>query len=152
MNHDYTTRYVLDRTPDFSNAPTITMNAVNQRVVFIRVALAPLAAFAKSPEQAYLDASLKGAGVPVPVTVVSPSNVAAGYIGSKVELAFTVDSKGKPTEMSVVSAPDAVLAKVIVDAVSKWRYTPAQENGAAVPTKVVLPVKISEAGDRFAAK
>jgi TonB family protein len=127
------------------------MKAVTKLVVLISLVLAPLAVSAKTPEQDYLKTSLKGAGVPVPVAVVTPSNVDSGYIGTQVQLKFTVDSKGMPTEMSVVSSPDAMIARVIMDAVSKWRFTPAQKNGLAVPTKVVLPVKITDGSDRFAA-
>ena len=128
------------------------MKAVNKLAVLISLgALLPLAASAKTLEQAYLDASLKSPGVPVPVVVVSPSDVSSKYVGAKVELAFTVDAKGFPTDFSVKSSPDDVIAKVMMDAVSKWRFTPAQKNGTAVATKVVLPVKIAEADHRFAA-
>ena len=128
------------------------MKAVNKLAVLISLgALLPFAVSAKTSEQAYLDASLKTPGVPVPVAVVSPSDVDAKYTGAKVELAFTVDAKGFPTDFSVISSPDAVIAKVMMDAVSKWRFTPAQKNGIAVATKVVLPVKIAETDHRFAA-
>ncbi|HWL14238.1 MAG TPA: energy transducer TonB [Opitutus sp.] len=125
------------------------MNAVNKLVVLISVsALLPLAASAKSGEQAYLETSARNAGGPVPVAVVTPS-VSAEYAGSQVNLAFTVDATGKPTEMRVVSSPDAMVARVIMDAVKKWRFKPAEKNGTAVSTKVVLPVRINEA-EKFA--
>ena len=127
------------------------MKAVNKLAVLISLgALLPLAASAKTLEQAYLDASAKSApGVPVPVAVVSPSDVSLRYVGAKVELSFTVDTKGMPTGFSVVSSPDAALAKVVMDAVAQWRFSPALKNGTAVATKVVLPVRVSGA-DRFA--
>lgn len=126
------------------------MKAVNKLVVLLSLsALLPFAASAKSLEQAYLDSASKGAGMPVPVAVVTPS-VSADYIGSTVELAFTVDAKGSPTGFKVVSSPDAMVAKVVQDAVSKWRFTPASKNGAPVATKVVLPVRISDSAS-FAA-
>ena len=126
------------------------MKVVNKLAVLISLgALLPLAASAKTLEQAYLDASSKAPGVPVPVAVVSPSDVSSKYVGAKVELSFTVDTKGTPTGFSVVSSPDATLAKVVMDAVAQWRFSPAQKNGAAVATKVVLPVRVSDA-DRFA--
>ena len=126
------------------------MKAVNKLAVLLSLsALLPFAIFAKTPEQAYLESASKGPGVPVPVAVVSPS-VSSAYAGSTIELAFTVDSKGSPTGFSVVSSPDAMVAKVVMDAVSQWRFTPVSRNGAPVATKVVLPVRIAN-GDRFAA-
>lgn len=127
------------------------MKAVNKLAVLLSVGvLLPLAASAKSPEQIYMEGASKAPGVPVPVAVVSPSRVSSEYAGAKVDLAFTVDSQGKPTGFTVVTSPDAMLAKVVLDAVSKWRFTPAQKNGAPVATKVVLPVRITDAGLRFA--
>ena len=114
-------------------------------------ALLPFAAFAKTPEQAYIEAASKAPGAPVPVAVVSPLNVSPDYAGSSVKLAFTVDAKGAPTGFTVVSSPDAMIAKVIADAVSKWRFKPAQHDGTPVATKVVLPVHIVDGTVRIAA-
>lgn len=126
------------------------MKAVNKLAVLISLgALLPLAVSAKSAEQTYLETSLKSPGVPVPVAVVSPS-VSPNYAGSKIDVAFTVDAQGIPTAFSVTSSPDAVVAKAVTDAVKKWRFTPAQKNGAPVAMKVVLPVRIT-AVDRYAA-
>ena len=128
------------------------MKVVNKLAVLISLgALLPFAVSAKTSEQTYLDVSLKAPGVPVPVAVVSPSDVDAKYSGAKVELAFTVDAMGIPTNFAVVSSPDAALSQVIMDAVSKWRFTPAQKNGAAIATRVVLPVRVAGTDNRYAA-
>jgi TonB family protein len=128
------------------------MKAVNKLAVLVSLgALLTFAASAKTPEQAYLDASSKSPGVPVPISVVSPSDVSTKYLGAKVELAFTVDATGIPTGFSVVSSPDDALAKIVMDAVSEWRFTPAQKDGVAVATKVVLPVRVSGSDNRYAA-
>ncbi len=126
------------------------MKAVRKLAVLISLgALVPLAVSAKTPEEAYIETSLKAPGVPVPVAVVSPS-VSPDYAGAQIDVAFTVDAKGTPTGLTVVSSPDAAVAKAVTDAVKKWRFTPASKNGEAVATKVVLPVRISPS-DRFAA-
>lgn len=126
------------------------MKAVNKLAVLISLgALLPLAVSAKTAEEAYVETSLKSPGVPVPVAVVKPS-VSPEYAGAQLDVTFTVDAQGTPTQLAVVSSPDARLAKVVMDAVKKWRFTPAQKNGTAVAKKVVLPVRIT-AEDRFAA-
>jgi protein TonB len=128
------------------------MKVANKLAVLISLgALLPFAVLAKTPEQTYLDASLKEPGVPVPVAVVSPSDVDAKYAGAQVQLAFTVDATGIPTNFSVVASPDAALAKVMMDAVSRWRFSPAQKNGAAIATRVVLPVRVTGSDNRYAA-
>lgn len=126
------------------------MKAVSKLAVLISmVAFLPLAIFAKTPEESYIETSLKAPGVPVPVAVVSPS-VSPDYAGAKIDVAFTVDAKGTPTGLTVVSSPDAAVARAVTDAVKKWRFAPAQKDGVAVATKVVLPIRISP-GERFAA-
>ncbi len=126
------------------------MKAVSKLAVLISMgAFVPLAVFAKTPEETYIETSLKAPGVPVPVAVVSPS-ISPDYAGAKVDVAFTVDAKGTPTGLMVVSSPDATIARAVTDAVKKWRFTPAQKDGVAVATKVVLPVRIS-LSERFAA-
>jgi protein TonB len=103
--------------------------------------LAPFAASAKTPEQAYLETCRKDPGVPVPVTVVTPS-VGSQYIGTSVQIEFVVDTTGKPTDLSVNSSVDSALASSVVDAVKQWRFTPALRDGVPVATKVVLPITI----------
>ena len=130
------------------------MKAVNKLAIVLSLGLlAPFAASAKSVEKAYVETYQGRTDIPVPVAVVSPS-VSTEYAGSTVELAFTVDTAGKPTELSVKSSPDGVLSDTVVEAVKRWRFTPAHLNGVPVAMKVVLPVMIVEeapaGGPRFA--
>jgi TonB family protein len=130
------------------------MKTVNKlAVLFSLVALAPFA-LAKTPEESYLESCRKDQGVPVPISVVSPT-VGSGYAGQTVEVEFIVDKTGLPTDLSVKSASDTTLGDAVVDAVKQWRFTPAQRNGVPVATKVVLPVRIIDdtlTGSRYAMK
>jgi protein TonB len=118
------------------------MKAVNKLAILLSLgALTAVVATAKTDEQAYLESCLKGPGVPVPIAVVSPS-VGPEHAGATVQLEFTVDTTGKPADLSVKSSPDATLAVAVVDAVKRWKFKPAIRDGAPVATKVCLPVKI----------
>ena len=118
------------------------MKAVSKLAVMLSLGtLASLVASAKVDGQAYLESCLKGPGVPVPVAVVTPS-VGPEHAGATVQLEFIVDATGKPTDLSVMSSPDSTLSAAVVEAVKQWRFKPAIRDGAAVATKVSLPVKI----------
>ena len=85
--------------------------------------------------------------------MVSPT-VGPEFNGATVQLEFVVDAEGKPTEFSIKSATDDVLATAVIKAVKQWRFLPAEVNGKPVATKVGLPVKIIDPAvteDRFAA-
>ena len=118
------------------------MKAVSKlAVLFSLVALASVAASAMTDEQAYLESCRKAPGVPVPVSVVTPS-VGSEYNGAVVQLEFIVDAAGKPAEFTVKFATDDVLATAVVHAVKQWRFKPVVKDGVPVATKVALPVKI----------
>lgn len=118
------------------------MKNVNKLAVLLSLgALAPFAASAKTLEQAYLETCNKSAGVPVPVSVVSPE-VGAYDVGQSVEIVFVVDTTGHATDVSVKSGTDKDLATAAVDAVKQWRFTPAQVNGAPVAKKCILPIRV----------
>jgi TonB family protein len=120
------------------------MKNVNKLAVLLSLgALAPFAASAKTLEQSYLESCNKAPGVPVPVSVVSPT-ADSDDIGQEVDIVFVVDSTGHTTDVSVKSGTDKELAASAVDAVKHWRFTPAQVNGAPVATKCVLPIRVVE--------
>ena len=123
------------------------MKDVRKLAVLISlVALASVSASAKTDEQAYLESCRKAPGIPVPVSVVTPT-VGSEYSGAVVQLEFIVDASGKPASFSVKSAADDTLATAVVQAVKQWRFTPAVKDGSPVATKVSLPVKIVDTAE-----
>lgn len=130
------------------------MKAVSKLVILLIVSTFTSAlASAGTDEKAYLGTCQKGPGIPVPVVVVSPT-VGPEYHGAVVQLEFVVDETGKPVDLAVKSSPDDRLASTVLDAVKQWRFKPAERDGVAVETKVLLPVKIVDSmldGVRFAA-
>ena len=131
------------------------MKAVRKLVVLLSVGILPMVvASPATPEEAYLESCRKDPGVPVPVTVVSPS-VGSEYNGASVHLEFVVDAVGKPADFSIKSATDEVLATAVLKAVKQWRFLPAELNGKPVATRVALPVKVVESavsGGRLASE
>jgi TonB family protein len=108
---------------------------------------------ADTVEQAYLESCRKGPDVPVPSAVVAP-RVQSCFIGQTVEVEFTVDAYGKPSNFSVLNFADGYLAETVVDALKQWQFTPAHRAGVPVAEKVILPVHVVDgpaAGEGYAA-
>jgi periplasmic protein TonB len=103
--------------------------------------LLPFAASAKTLEQSYIESCRKGPGIPTPIAVVSP-HVVPEDIGQTVLVGFVVDTTGRPLDVTVQSDSNRALASAAVNAVKKWRFTPAQKNGAPVATRVILPIRV----------
>jgi TonB family protein len=128
------------------------MKAVRKLGVLLSLGAISTGAFASPLEQTYLATCNKDPGVPVPITVVSPT-VGAEYHGASVHLEFVVDAEGKTSGFSIKSAPDDVLASAVVKAVKQWRFQPAEVDGKPVSRRVALPVKIVDSAgsaDRYA--
>jgi protein TonB len=71
-----------------------------------------------------------------------PADLKSRGVGGMVELQFVVDSKGKvdPGSVEVVDATQTALGEAAKRVVSKLDFSPGKLNGAAVKTKVVLPI------------
>ncbi len=120
------------------------MKVSNQLAALLSLgALLPVAASAKTSEQAYLESCRKGPDIPVPVVVVAP-HVGSEEAGASAQVEFLVGADGKASEISVKSSSDSLLASAAVDAIKQWQFTPAQRDGVAVATKVVLPIHVVE--------
>ena len=119
-----------------------TMKVVTKLVVLLIVGVfSAVVASATTPQAAYLESCRREPGVPVPVQVVAPT-VGSEFSGGSVQLEFVVNEAGKPVAFSIKSTTDEDLAVAVVQAVKQWRFLPAEANGVAVATKVLLPVNI----------
>jgi TonB family protein len=71
-----------------------------------------------------------------------PADLKSRGVGGMVELQFVVDSKGKVEagSVEVVDATQTALGEAAKKVVAKLDFQPGKLNGAAVKTKVVLPI------------
>ncbi len=71
-----------------------------------------------------------------------PADLKSRGVGGMVELQFIVDAKGKvdPASVEVVDATQTALGEAARKVVSRLDFSPGKLNGAAVRTKVVLPI------------
>ena len=120
------------------------MNTTRKLMLVLSVVLlaAPMA-HALSLERTYIESYHGRSDIPVPIKVVSPA-VEPGYAGTVVELVFTVDQTGAPQNIEVRTPVDYELARVLTNAVQRWRFTPELRNGHAQAARVVLPIRIVE--------
>ncbi|AWI08950.1 energy transducer TonB [Ereboglobus luteus] len=86
---------------------------------------------------------------PAPVRVVAPSSalLAGDENDGSVDVTFVVNAKGRPTAITVAYASDEALVGPVVEAVERWKFTPAIREGVPVATKVMLPVRFTIAAD-----
>ena len=60
-------------------------------------------------------------------------------LSGQATVVFTVRADGKVADASVVQADDVLFGEAAVAAVNKWRFNPAQLNGAPVACRLSLP-------------
>ena len=60
-----------------------------------------------------------------------------------VTLEFTVEVDGKVTDIKVVQSIGFGFDEAAVEAVKKWRFTPAKKGGEAVPRRVKVPIRFT---------
>ena len=88
-------------------------------------------------------ADQSGRTLPVPVTRVEPAytdEARAAKISGTVTLTVTIDDKGVPVELHVLKSLDPGLDQKALDAVSKWRFRPALQDGEPVAFQATIEV------------
>jgi len=67
----------------------------------------------------------------------------AAVLGGTAVVLLTVHTDGKVVDTSVVKADDVLFGEAAIAAVEKWRFHPAQVNGAPVDCRMTLPFYFS---------
>lgn len=62
----------------------------------------------------------------------------------KVEFDFTIDQFGHVAEFIAVSAPDALLVQLTLDAVRRWSFMPLTKNGQPVAARLRAAFEFSK--------
>lgn len=81
--------------------------------------------------------------VPQPVKIVEPTDLPRHFQGRTIELEFTVDPKGRPTDIEVLTRVDGAIARSVTAALEQWRFDPAREDGTAVRQRVIMPLALT---------
>ena len=87
-------------------------------------------------------ASFAARELPVPVRTVAPEcppnlRGTSGLVMVKV----TIDPQGNVSETNVVKSSNEEFDKYAVEALKKWKFKPASEDGKAIGISVTIPVK-----------
>lgn len=83
---------------------------------------------------------------PVPVRTTAPNFPEEMRRAGKSGLVLVnclIDEKGAVQDMRVEKASDDVFVKPAMQALSKWRFKPAQQGGAKVAARVSIPIRFT---------
>jgi len=81
--------------------------------------------------------------LPVPVTVVHPTDLPREYENATVYLKFTLDQAGVPHNVAPVGPMPDKLASRLIPAVANWKFTPYRDaKGQPIRKNVILPLEL----------
>lgn len=81
---------------------------------------------------------------PVPVRTVNPdypADLRRQGVSGVVMVKCSIDEQGNVTETTVEKSSDPAFEKPAVEAVRKWKFKPAKQDGNPVAIKVSIPIK-----------
>jgi protein TonB len=81
---------------------------------------------------------------PVPVRTVPPeypNELRRDGVSGLVMVKCSIDEQGNVTLAEVEKSSNAAFEKPAMDAVKKWKFKPAKQDGAPVAIKVTIPIK-----------
>ena len=83
---------------------------------------------------------------PVPVRTVAPvfpTEMRRAHMGGLVFVSCEIDVHGDVQNPKIMKCSNDAFAQPALDALRKWKFKPAQRDGANVPIKVTIPVKFT---------
>jgi periplasmic protein TonB len=122
--------------------PVATEEALNLEPSQPAAALAPSLAGSASrqPVAPSSGSDIKPATLLSSVAPVYPSMARTQRIGGAVTIDALIDATGHVTSMAIVSGP-AILQGAAKDALSRWKYAPAQLHGKPVPMHLTVTIQ-----------
>lgn len=91
----------------------------------------------------------EGTEPPVPVRTVPPvfpDDMRRDGISGVVTVSILIDEKGNVQEPKVVKTTHEAFSQPAMDALSKWKFKPAKQAGAAVAMRVNIPIQFTNKG------
>ena len=81
---------------------------------------------------------------PVPVRTVAPEYPTAmrqGHVSGLVMVKCTIDDQGNVGDTTVVKSSNEAFDKPAVEALKRWKFKPARQDGNPVAATVTIPIK-----------
>ena len=88
--------------------------------------------------------SLRAVEAPVPVRTVAPTypdEMRRSGASGLVLVNCLIDERGAVTDPKVEKSSNAAFERPAIEALQKWKFKPATENGAAVSVRISIPIK-----------
>jgi periplasmic protein TonB len=89
-------------------------------------------------------AAAAGRENPVPVRTVPPeypTELKKQRVSGLVVVKCTVDVQGNVSDTNIVKSSNELFDQFALDAVKKWKFKPARQDGTAVASQVSIPIK-----------
>jgi protein TonB len=83
---------------------------------------------------------------PVPVRTVAPdfpNDLRNKGISGIVMVNVLIDAQGNPQDLKVTKSSNSAFEEPAVEALRKWKFKPAERDGANVALRVVIPIRFS---------
>ena len=90
-----------------------------------------------------------GVEPPVPVRTVAPDfpdEMRRSGTSGVVTVSILIDEKGNVQEPKVVKTTHEAFSQPAMDALAKWKFKPAKQDGAAVAMRVNIPIQFTNKG------
>jgi len=81
--------------------------------------------------------------IPLPIKVVAPEGLPWNFRPTTFSVTMLIDRDGRPQDIKIASKANAELTKLLVSALSQWRFSPALKDGVPVAQMVTLPLRVS---------
>ena len=81
---------------------------------------------------------------PVPVRTIAPEyprELKAQNVSGLVMVKCTIDEQGNVADVSVVKSSNEQFDRFATDALKKWKFKPARQDGNAISVQVTIPIK-----------
>jgi len=75
-----------------------------------------------------------------------PTELRGLSIAGAVTAEFTVSNTGSPVGIQILSSSHPQLETAAMEAIAKWTFKPAVQNGTAVPLKIRVPIRFRSSG------
>ena len=89
-------------------------------------------------------AATPGRENPVPVRTVPPEyphELKSHNVSGLVMVKCTIDEQGNVGEVNVVKSSNEQFDRFATDALKKWKFKPAKQDGTAISVQVTIPIK-----------